>query len=460
MALPSFSPRLRTGVVLCGSGTAGAYHAGALKAIAEAGIKIDVIGAHGAGVATALAAAVDGGAGVWDPAGAWSNPRLVRAYPWRPALKFAFGGLLVAGALLLSPVLVMVVAAVFYVAGMLAALVSLTSWSQHLVGWYQRTIEWLFDPPILPTILPRLTVLAVLVVLTVLAVTAWRATREARTRRRRVGTFWWRLLGAPIDGTEPAATFVDALWELVRGASSEPRPTPADIGRRYVDLLADNFGQPGFHELVLAVHDVDARRDLVGAVLDAPARASFEQREPGPAPRDAEIVDFTGPQRELLMAFLAGAFRLPVATAPAAIEFSSDAFWRGERHRICDRPELAVRLVDELAGIGVEQVILIGAAPPPAMPHSMRAEPVSLRGRIGELVRSIEGAALADATLVARSRCASVFVVRPDHNPVGPFDFGGVYDETSDRERSVTELIAQGYADAYRHFIEFTVLES
>ena len=53
MSESSYSPRLRTAVVLCGSGTAGAYHAGALKALTEAGIKIDVIAAHGAGVMTA-----------------------------------------------------------------------------------------------------------------------------------------------------------------------------------------------------------------------------------------------------------------------------------------------------------------------------------------------------------------------------------------------------------------------
>jgi hypothetical protein len=47
-----------------------------------------------------------------------------------------------------------------------------------------------------------------------------------------------------------------------------------------------------------------------------------------------------------------------------------------------------------------------------------------------------------------------VFVIRPDHNPIGPFDFAGTYDETSDRSRTVAELLQQGYDDAYRQFIE------
>jgi hypothetical protein len=42
----------------------------------------------------------------------------------------------------------------------------------------------------------------------------------------------------------------------------------------------------------------------------------------------------------------------------------------------------------------------------------------------------------------------------PDHNPIGPFDFDGVYDARSDRRRTVSELLNQGYADAYHHFIE------
>ena len=84
--------------------------------------------------------------------------------------------------------------------------------------------------------------------------------REERSRRRWQGGFWWHLIGAPIDASEPTATLLEALWTLVRGASDEPRPPAREIGRRYVDVLTDNFGQPGFHEVLLAVHDLDGRR--------------------------------------------------------------------------------------------------------------------------------------------------------------------------------------------------------
>jgi hypothetical protein len=236
----SYSSRLRTGVLLCGSGTAGAYHAGALRAILEAGIKIDVIAAHGAGVLTALAASVDGGARVWDAAGPWTDPRLRGAYRWRAALRWAFGGLVACLGLLLSPFVVMVIAAAIYAVGMVASLVSLTGVSASLVDLYGRVVASLFDPPILPTIVPRVLVLAVLVIAVVLAVSAVQAARRERSRRHVVGAFWWRLVSSPLDGTEPAATAVETLWRLVRGASNEPRPTAAEIGRRYVETTSDS----------------------------------------------------------------------------------------------------------------------------------------------------------------------------------------------------------------------------
>jgi hypothetical protein len=403
---------------------------------------------------TALAAAIDGGARVWDAGGPWGDRRLRRAYAWRPALRIGMAGLLAAVLVLAAPLVVLVLAAVVYTASVLTALVSLTGWSRELVGWYQRILESLFSPPMLPTLVPRTIVLVLLVVAGVLAVAAVQAARSERSRRRLTGAFWWRLLGSPLDASEPRTTMIEALWGLVRGASSEPRPAAAEIGRRYVDVLADNFGQPGFHEVLVAVHDLDGRRDLVGAVLASPARATFEARARQAPARAAEVVDFTGPQRDLIADFLLGALSLPIANEPHVVRFPAESFWTGECHRLCDRPEIVARLIDELAQIGVEQVLLVSPAAPPALPHGMRARPIDLRARIGELVRSMETSALQDACAAAVTRFSGVFVVRPAHNPIGPFDFADTYDESSDRRRTVTDLMEQGYADAYRLFIE------
>ena len=44
-----YSPRRRTAVVLAGSGTSGAYHAGVLKALDESGVKVDLAVGSGVG---------------------------------------------------------------------------------------------------------------------------------------------------------------------------------------------------------------------------------------------------------------------------------------------------------------------------------------------------------------------------------------------------------------------------
>jgi len=66
----------------------------------------------------------------------------------------------------------------------------------------------------------------------------------------------------------------------------------------------------------------------------------------------------------------------------------------------------------------------------------------------------METAAFQDAWAVAANRFSGVFAIRPAHNPIGPFDVAGVYDEASDRTRTLAALVQQGHDDAYRQFIE------
>lgn len=450
----SYSPRVRTALLLCGAGTAGAYQAGVLRALAEAGVKIDVIAGHGPGAANALCAAIDGGAKLWEPGGPWTSPSLGTAYRWRAALRVFFIGLAATAIVLVSPLVVLVAAAATYAGGMLLALANMTTASAYLVSLYQRMIEFLFDPPVLPTIIPRAIVLTLLVVVGVLVVAAVRAARDGRSRRRQRGSCWWRLIGAPLAADEPGRSLAHTLWTLVRGAVSTPAPKSEDVGRRYVEVLTDNLGQPGFREVLVAVHDVDGRRDIIGAVLAPQARGRFEARRAAGGPREAETVDFSGPQRNLALDFLMGACRLPIANATWPLQFPADGYWRGELHHVCDRPELAVRLLEEVAAIGVEQVILVSPAADSLSPHSLRARAAGLRERFGAEVRSMETAAFDDACAVAAGKFPGVFIVRPTHNPIGPFDFSGVFDEASDRRVGVAELMQQGYEDAYRAFIE------
>ncbi len=454
MADASYSPRLRTALVLTGAGTAGAYQAGALRALTEAGVKIDVITAHGPGVANAVMASVDGAARIGDAAGPWSSPSLGRAYRWRLGLRIAGTGIAIALASLLLPLIVLVVAAGIYGVSLLASLVNLTTVGVELMHVYTVVLDLLFHPPILPTVIPRLMVLCMLATGAVLVGAWWRA-RQMRTSRRRVtGAVWWQLFGAPIDASEPVRTLTTAVWTLVRGASTEPMPVSAEIGRHYVDLLTENFGQPGFCDVVLGVHDLDSRRDLTLAVLPEARLSLFAAKRAVGGAREAEAIDLTTTMRDQVADVVAGALHLAGATAGQAVIFPVDHYWQGETHRLCDRPELVHRLVEEAIGLGAEQVIFITAAPPAGLPHALGPQPGDVRGRAGEWQRSVETAVLDDAVAQSMARFSGVFVIRPAHNPIGPFQFAGTYDERSDRARTIADLQQQGYDDAYRLFIE------
>ena len=57
-------------------------------------------------------------------------------------------------------------------------------------------------------------------------------------------------------------------------------------------------------------------------------------------------------------------------------------------------------------------------------------------------------------------RFAALFEIRPRHNPLGPFDFAGCYDERSDRRQTLAELVDRGYEDAFRQFVDAVVAAS
>jgi hypothetical protein len=223
-----------------------------------------------------------------------------------------------------------------------------------------------------------------------------------------------------------------------------------------VDLLSDNLGQPGFRDLLVIVHDMDVRRDFVFALLTPAHRQRFFGR-PGAAEsagRALETFDLSGVAREHALDALAAALALPVATEPHLATFAAEGPWRGETHRLCDRPGAIARLLEEVAIAGAEQVIVVSPSALPARAHQLSAGRADLRGRAGEQLAAFETAGLRDALEHFGGRFAGLFVVRPGHNPLGPLDFSGVYDERSDRTHSLAELSDRGYEDAYRQFIE------
>lgn len=261
------------------------------------------------------------------------------------------------------------------------------------------------------------------------------------------------MLGAPFDAGRARDAFAGTLWNLLHGGSPVTRPTHASVGRRYAEVLTESVGQPGFRELMIVTTDLDSRRDIVAALLREPFRHSFVAPRTGHE-RRSETIDLAGTGRDHAYDVVAAALTPPVACNPHLVTFGVDSYWRGETHRLCDRPGACARLLEELAAAGVTQAIIVSAVAAPPVPHRLAAARVAPQHRLGEFLAAAESAALRDARAVARLRLDSVHVISPAHNPIGAFDLGGAYDEASDRWQDLAELMSGAYEDAYRQFIE------
>lgn len=452
-----YSPQLRTALVLTGIGTAGAYHAGVLRALHEAGVKLDVAAGRGIGAVGALFAAIDGAQRLWEDGGFWRSRTVPQLYRWRGLVRLATWAIVAALIIVAVPLIAVAAGLVVFPIDFVLRMAGLGG-ARGLVGVYLELAELAFAPSALPTWLPRLVVLVLGFVLVVAAVTAW----TERKGRHEHGGIWWRLIRSPLSSREATDHCWRVLWDLVRGAAQVKQPSPTDLARRYTELLADNFGQPGFRELLITAHDVDAGRDLLFALVAEPRRRDIVRRSTSAEAdeRRAEVYDLAGIARDHLADAIAGALTIPLATEFHPISFAPEAYWRGETHRLCDRAGALARLLAELAAIGVEQAIVVSATQEPAGAHALAAPRRDLRGRLGEYLRSAESAGLRDAVRAGSREIPRLFVIRPAHNPIGPFDFGGGFDDRSDRRMRLEELMNRGYEDAYHQFIEPVVAAS
>lgn len=474
-----YSPERRTALVLSGTGAHGAYHAGVLRAIEEAGVKIDVVAGHGVGAAAAVLAAIDGSARLWDRDGLWQSDSLRRLYGWKRSLRAAGWLALVLLLTLLTPLAFLAVGLVVYPAGFVLAVLG-TDAGAALMDGYAAWIQTAFAGETLSTAVPRVAMLALGALVAVLAAGAL-----TRARRRGERGWWWRIAGAPLDAYSAQVSFIAAVTRLI-GGGTEPVPSgpgaapqpgatapaaravsrtwrrwagsaPATqmraLGRRYSEVLSENLGQPRFRELMIVVADLDARGDVVAALLREPYRGEFGAPREG-RERGGEAIDLSGTGGDLAVAVASAALTPPVLCEPSLLTFALDSYWRGETHRCCDRPGTVSRLLEELAAAGVSQAVVVCAVPSSAGPHRLTAPRLDPRGRLGEFLAASEAAALRDALEMARLRFDSVYLISPAHNPLGAFDFTGAYDAASDRRQELGELMSCGYEDAYRQFID------
>ena len=401
-------------------------------------------------------AAVDGGARLWEANGLWRSASARGFYRWRTPLRAAGWALIAAAAVFALPLALLALAVIVGLMGLLVTLLGFEGAGSSLTSGFSGWVATLFAPAAFPTVIPRLALFAILVAVAILGVSLAVAAVKATARRRTRKGLVWRLLGAPLSASSVVDRCGTELWNLIRGAAPMAPPPREELARRYVELLSENLGQPGFRELLVCVHDMDARRDVVFAMLAQAHRARYFGR-PGvaeSATRQVEAFDLSGIARVHALDALSAALTVPIATEPQLITFAPEGPWRGETHRLCDRPGSLGRLLEEVAAAGAEQVILLSAAPPPNKVHELSSGRSDLRGKAGEQLAAFEAAGIRDALEHFAGRFARLFVIRPGHNPLGPLDFCGVYDERSDRAHTLGELMDRGYEDAYRQFIE------
>jgi hypothetical protein len=370
-------------------------------------------------------------------------------YPWHRLLRTTVVAFALAIALVALPLAAIALGLVVFPIDFAATLVGVSAGG--LTRGYLRIADAAFSPEGLPTWLPRLVVLVLGAAALLVAAEAWRGDRRSKR-----GPGWWRFVQAPLTTQSILDRSWMTLWDLLRGAAPLKQPAPLELARRYSEFLTDNLGQPGFRELVVTVHDLDARRDLVFAMIPEARRPGLVKR-PTVVETDlrrGEVFDLAGVARDHLPDVLGASLVVPLATDTRATTFAVDGYWRGETHRLCDRPSSLVRLIRELGFLGVEQIVLVSDAPEPSRPHSLPPERLEGRARIGEYLRSFEAAVVDDVIRQSGRSTPRLFVIRPSHNPIGPFDFAGVFDVVSDRWATLHELMGRGYEDAYRLFIE------
>jgi hypothetical protein len=446
--------------VFTGAGTCGAYQAGVTRAFQEAGVKVDLVAGHGMGTIVAMFAATDGGARLWEADGLWRHRHVARFYGWRPRVRWIALATAAALSVVLIPFAVLGLGLLSYPVAFLLGVAGV-DYGQSIVTTYSRAITTVFAPAFLPTVLPRALVLSLTALIGVMALVLLVLLVNGRQERTNRMPLWWRILGWPLDAGRVVDHFERGLWRLIGGAAHTRLPSDPEFCRGYAELLSENIGQPGFRELVVAAHDLDTRRDLVFAMLsDRHRRDFFQRRGGGGERRAAETMDLAGVGRHHVLDALRGALVLPVATEPHMMQFEPESYWRGESHRVVDRPGAIARLLAEVEAAGAEQVIVVSAFAEGGGPHALSALRGGGRRRLGEYLAAVEVAALRDAIGTWRGRFKALFEIRPVHNPLGPLDFRGRFDEQSDRWFGLGELVDRGYEDAYRQFIDPVVAAS
>ena len=469
--MKEYSPKRRTAVVFTGTGVSGAYHAGVLRALDESGTKIDLVVGSGAGCVAAAFAAVAGGGRLYGPQGFWDDAGWSSFYRLRPALRTAVLLLAMSFGVFLLPLLLAILAGLLFPVGLLLDLVAPAT-AAALFAWLQA----------LPTVLRTPYLAALSVPVFALSVTAVVAVGWAFVRRRRR---FAEAFESPLDAVPGRTRLTRLLWEVARGSAISPAPpSQEELGRRYVALLAENLGQPGFRELILRTADLDLGAALPFVVLQEPHREAFSvARARGQRSRTGGLpgaVDLTAAGAEgLFFEAVATGILPPLATPLARVAFPRGGVFPGETHRLTDATLAAGSGLAEALEAGAEQVILVAGVPEePATPGRRRGpgavadallalqERAALQNDVvtsETVIRMVEtlghrtpdgGRGWQDPATGRVWRDFSLYVVRPDRRSIGALELDGGLDPATEVIETPEDLAERGFRDAYRLFVE------
>jgi hypothetical protein len=300
------------------------------------------------------------------------------------------------------------------------------------------------------------------------------------TQRRRLGeSFEWLL-----DPSPARDRLREALWEIARGPAISRAPSEAELGRKYVSLLAENLGQPGFRELILRTADLETGGPLPFVVLDDAHRAGFvSARARGPRSRLEGLpgaVDLRVPGYDALLFDAVMTGLLAPGVAPVRrVSFPKGGIFAGESHRLTEGSLAGGSGLSEAIAAGAEQILFVTAAPEEARPLARRrgaraladgvlamlerqAVEVDLRAteRLNRLVETLGhrtddgGRGWQDPATGRIYRAIDLYVIRPDLRVLAPLDLDGSEDPATEVRATTSDLLELGYRDAYRLFVE------
>jgi hypothetical protein len=466
-----YSPKRRTALVLAGSGTSGAYHAGVLKALDESGIKVDLVVGSGAGAVAAAYSAAASGPALYGEGGFWRGVSWGSFFRVRAPLRIAVLLLAMSFGVFLLPLVFALTAGLLFPLVLVADLV-IPQWTGALVQWLWAAQAALRNAYLAALSVPvfLLCALAVVAVLYVLV----------RNRRRVAETF-----ESALDAGPARRRLARGLWEIARGSAVSGRtPTDDELGRRYVSMLTDNLGQPGFRELIVRASDLDAGVPLPFVALREPWRSRFAaSRARGPRSRVDGMpgaVDLTAVGYESLLfpAVFTGLLAPPLAPV-CRVTFPRGGAHAGEVHRLADAILAGGCGIGEALAAGAEQIVLVSAVPeassPPPRRRGLRAsadaalsalERQSVERDVGEaerINRMVEtlghrvedgGRAWQDPATGRVFRDFALYVIRPDRRLLGPLELDGARHPANEVLETTDDLLDQGYRDACRLFVE------